>query len=154
MSRWEEAALRSDGVRDVRVSRCHLWDSTAGVHIKSGPGRGGFVHDVSLEDLEMSRCAEALMIDTDSGGHPADDDRHHVNMSALPDIRRITARRVRGTGSKIVGKLIGLHDSPLAEIRLENVSFDGGIFNCSEVSGTWSSVEPRPCAELSPTARN
>ena len=33
----------SGGVSNVSVSRLRLWDSTAGVHIKSGPGRGGYV---------------------------------------------------------------------------------------------------------------
>ena len=31
----------SGGVTNVRVSNCTLWDSTAGVHVKSGRGRGG-----------------------------------------------------------------------------------------------------------------
>jgi polygalacturonase len=34
----------SGGVRQVTVSGARLWDSTAGVHVKSGPGRGGYVH--------------------------------------------------------------------------------------------------------------
>ena len=90
------------------------------------------------------------MVDTDSGSHPADDDTHKLNMSALPDIRRVAARRVRGVGSMIVAKLLGLRDSPLAEIELEDVTFDAGAWNCSFVSGRWANVVPQPCENLSP----
>ena len=86
----------SGGVRNVSVSDCFLHDSTAGIHIKSGAGRGGYARDILYEDLRMINCAEAIMIDTDTGGHPADDATHKLNLSALPDIRRITARRING----------------------------------------------------------
>ena len=38
----------SGGVSNVLVSGMRLWDSTAGVHIKSGPGRGGYVRGTQL----------------------------------------------------------------------------------------------------------
>ena len=55
----------SGGVRNVSVSDCFLHDSTAGIHIKSGAGRGGYVRDILYEDLRMINCAEDIMIDTD-----------------------------------------------------------------------------------------
>ena len=53
----------SGGVSHVRVSNCRMWDSTAAVHIKSGPGRGGFVRDVVLEQLQFDGASEGFMID-------------------------------------------------------------------------------------------
>ena len=140
----------SGGVSDVHVSNCYLWDSTAGVHIKSGPGRGGYVRNISYDSLTMENCADGIMIDVDTGGHPPDDPTHHLNMSALPDIRDISIRNVEGKGSKNIVKMIGLADAPLREIRLENLHFDGGEFLCGNVSGTYQNVVPTPCSNFLP----
>ena len=140
----------SGGVSDVHVSGCHLFESTAGIHIKTGMGRGGYVHDIAFENLTMDACATAIMLDTDSGSHPPNDPSHHLNMSATPDVRRVSVRRVTGTGSTFVAKLQGLAQDPLAGVVLDSVRFDGGAFACSNVSGTWRDVEPTPCGLLTP----
>ena len=138
----------SGGVRNVSVSSCFLHDSTAGIHIKSGAGRGGYVKDILFEDLRMINCAEAIMIDTDTSGHPADDANHKLNLSALPDIRRITARRIDGFGSIRVAKLQGLDHAPLVDVTLEDILFpDGGTYNCSNLYECHCrNVTPSPCA--------
>ena len=138
----------SGGVRNVSVSSCFLHDSTAGIHIKSGAGRGGYVKDILFEDLKMINCAEAIMIDTDTSGHPADDANHKLNLSALPDIRRITARRIDGFGSIRVAKLQGLDHAPLVDVTLEDILFpDGGTYNCSNLYECHCrNVTPSPCA--------
>ena len=143
----------SGGVSDIRVTNCHLWDSTAGVHIKSGPGRGGYVHNVSFEDIIMDSVATGIMFDTDSGGHPPDDATHHLNMNALPDIRHISVQRVVGKNSTFVAKLQGLAQSPLADISFASVHFDGGAYLCSNVSGTYNDMEPRPCDAIAPQTK-
>jgi hypothetical protein len=53
------------------------------------------VIDLVFEDLSMDSCAEGIMVDVDTGGHPPDDATHTLNMSALPDIRDISFRRIR-----------------------------------------------------------
>ena len=142
----------SGGVSEVHVSRCHIWESTAGVHVKSGAGRGGYVHDVTFEQLTMDRCSVGLMYTIDTGGHPADDPTHHLNLSALPDIRRISARQITGTGSRQVARLNGLARAPLQELVFDGVHFDGGVYECSNVSGTYVDVEPTPCGAIRPRA--
>lgn len=140
----------SGGVSNVRVSRCHMWDSTAGVHIKSGAGRGGYVHDVTFEQLTMSGCGTGIMYTIDTGGHPSDDPTHHLNLSALPDIRRIDARDITGTGSKLVAHLQGLEHAPLLELTFDRVHFDGGAYECAQASGTYANTTPTPCGDISP----
>ena len=141
----------SGGVSDVRVSNTHLWQSTAGVHIKSGAGRGGYVRDITFEHLTMDGCAEGIMVTCDTGGHPADSPSHHLNMSALPNISSILFRNITGTGSLVVAKLEGLPQAPITGIMLDDVHFDGGSFTCTNVSGVYRQTEPAPCDALSPS---
>lgn len=140
----------SGGVSDVHVSRCHMWDSTAGVHIKTGPGRGGEIRDVSLEDITMDNCAEAFMMDFGSTKAPPDDPSHHFNISAIPLVHSITARRISGTGSQTVAKLVGLPQSFIRNVSFEFVNFDGGAYNCTNVHGTYHDMVPHPCSALKP----
>ena len=145
----------SGGVRDVTVSNCTLWDSTAGVHIKSGRGRGGFVTDVVLEDITMDGVHCGFMFDTDSDKKPQDSPGHHANMSALPDIRRIATRRVRGTNCDQVARLQGLDAAhPMADISFDDVRFNALAAwpSCVNVTGTWVSCIPKPCSALTPAA--
>lgn len=140
----------SGGVRDVHVTHCHLWDSTAGVHVKTGVGRGGYVHDVLLEQLTMDDCATGLMYTCDTGGHPADDPTHHLNLSAIPDVRRITARHIEGKGSRLVAHIEGLTQGPIRQLAFEHVHFDGGAYECEAASGTYVDMTPTPCDAISP----
>lgn len=91
------------------------------------------------------------MVDTDTGGHPADDATHSLNMSALPDIRDITFRRITGVKSLTVAKLIGLEGAPLSGIVLEDMKFDGGDFKCGNITGSYRKVVPEPCSQLTPS---
>ena len=140
----------SGGVKNVHVSNCYIWDSTAAVHIKSGPGRGGYVRNITYEGLTMDNCHDGIMMDIDTGGHPPDDPTHHLNMSALPDIRNIAVRNVVGKRSTNIVKMVGLTKAPLRNIRLENLRFDGGDFICGNVSGVYQNVFPKPCSNFVP----
>ena len=85
--------------------------------------------------------------------HPADDPTHHLNLSAIADVRRISARGVTGKNSMVVAKLLGLPQRPMADITFEDMHFDGGLYNCTQVHGTYHDVQPKPtCAELVPAA--
>ena len=140
----------SGGVKDVFVEGCHFLDATAGVHIKSGAGRGGFVRDISFQDLTMESCFLGFMVDTDTNKPPANDSTHHYNMSVLPNITNIRAQNIIGRNSNIVAKLIGLSPEPMTNISFENVHFDRGEYECGNVSGTWHDVTPTPCDALQP----
>ena len=139
----------SGGVANVTVMDS-TQDSTAGVHIKNGPGRGGYVHDVLLENLIMKDCAAAIMIDLEDSKEPPDDPTYKVNLSALPDIRRVRARHINGTGSITVAKLEGLKGAIIHDVELEDMHFDGGQYVCGNVTGTFHDVTPQPCADIRP----
>lgn len=140
----------SGGVFDVRVSDSRLWDSTAGVHIKTGPGRGGEIRDVTFEDIQMENCAEGFMMDFGSDKAPPDDPSHHLNLSATPRVHNIAARRINGSGSQTVAKLLGLPQSFIRNVSFEFVHFDGGAYTCANLVGTYHDMVPQPCSDLMP----
>ena len=141
----------SGGVKDVHISNCHLFNTTAGLHIKSGIGRGGYVHNVHVEETRIENAYYAIMVDTDSDSRPADSPGHHYDPTAIPDMRNISANRIKGEGITVVAKLIGLKEDPLGEIKLTDVHLDNNAkYECSNVSGTYKNVVPKPCSNLSP----
>ena len=140
----------SGGVSDVRISNSHLFESAEGLRIKAGAGRGGYVRDISIENVTMDGMKTAMQYNCKYGGHPADDPTHHLNLSALPDVRRIAARNVSGINCRVVADLVGLPLGPIADVTFEDVQFDGGKYECSDVSGTYRNMVPQPCAAISP----
>ena len=169
----------SGGVSHVRVSNCRMWDSTAAVHIKSGPGRGGFVRDVVLEQLQFDGASEGFMIDLvsthtsglsrsvtalpsdadrccqqDTNSHVPDDPTHHLNLSAMPQLRDIAARHVTGTGSRLVANMHGLPACEVLNVTFDAIHFDSGNWSCSAVRGTFHDTVPTPCSDIAPTARH
>ena len=99
----------------------------------------------------MDGMRAALMYNCNYGGHPTDDPTHHLNLSAIPDVRRISARTITGTNTRTIGDLEGLAQDPMADITFADIHFDGGSWQCNkEVSGTYSNVVPKPCSAISP----
>ena len=141
----------SGGVQNVSISNSFLHDSTAGIHIKSGPGRGGYVLDIKLENLTLQNCYDGIMIDTDTGGHPADTPGHQVNLSALPNIENIIVQNIDGQNSVVAGKFISAKEDPIKGVFLKNLHFnEDAIYKCGNVSGSFDNVHPLPCDNLSP----
>ena len=141
----------SGGVEDVLVEGSNFYGATAGVHIKSGAGRGGYVRNILFRDLRMEECFLGLMVDTDTDNPPKNDSTHHYNMSKLPNITNIRAENVVGRNSTIVAKLVGLAPEPITRVHLDSVDFDAGRYECGNVSGTWHDVTPTPCTALRPS---
>ena len=85
-----------------------------------------------------------------------DDPTHHLNLSAMPQLRDIAARHVTGTGSRLVANMHGL---PASEVLIKNVTFDtvhfdSGNWSCSAVRGTFHDTVPTPCSDIAPIARH
>lgn len=135
----------SGGVSNVTVHNSHFFGSSTGLRLKSGKGRGGYIRDIQVEDVTMSSVKTALYLNCFYGGHPAG-----YNESAIPDVRRVTVRNVSGTDCQHVADLEGLEENPIAELKFESVHFDGGDYKCSQVSGTFSDMQPTPCDSITP----
>ena len=133
----------SGGVSGVHVSNCHLWDSTAGVHIKSGPGRGGYVRNISRQSDYGKLCGRHYD-DVDTGGHPPDDQ---------PPFEHECSPRytiyLYGTwkGKQNIVKMIGLADAPLKKFAS---AFTLMVVSFSVKRQRISDVVPTPCSNFLP----
>jgi hypothetical protein len=114
----------SGGVRNVFVHDCHYDGPTAGIRMKAARGRGGVVENVVVQDITMGRIpGDAIQLTTEfpsfvlSAGQP-------------PTFRNIHIRNVRCEHADTAGRMIGLADNALRDIRLENVNIgcDEGLY--------------------------
>ncbi|XP_052192790.1 probable polygalacturonase isoform X2 [Diospyros lotus] len=139
----------SGGISDILAERLHIRDSLIGMEAKTARGRGGYIKDILISDVEMLNIHVAIEATGQCESHPDD----KFDPSALPTVRRITFRDIVGTNITTAGKFLGISESPFTYICLSNVSlstaFDPSTpWICSSVSGFSEAVSPEPCADL------
>ncbi|RWW09686.1 hypothetical protein GW17_00026812, partial [Ensete ventricosum] len=140
----------SGGISDVQVEQLYIHDSFTAIEFKTTRGRGGYIEDIIVSDVEMENVHEAFQITGHCGAHPDD----QYDPDALPVIKQITIKDVVGTNISIAGTLSGIDHGPFTAICLANISLSvtSGASNswiCSNVSGFSESVVPQPCSDLS-----
>lgn len=126
--RWACIGIGSEtsgGVRRVLVERCKCEAAhTFAIYIKSRPGRGAFIEDIAMRDLEVKNAGYGfLRINIlDSGKQ----DQFPVpGIEGIPTIRNFLFERIRVTDVPVLVEGVQIHpDKPL----------DGFVFR--EVSGT------------------
>ena len=120
------------GIRNVTVSRCTFDGSSAAVRIKTAPGRGGVVEEITYQDITARRVTRPIEIVMNWGG---DDWKKHIDPKftaapvpsdkGLPVFRDIHIRNLTATDGPSAGSagvLLGLADSPLTGVTFQNVS--------------------------------
>ena len=120
----------SGGVRNVYAHDCKIQKTMQGIRLKSMRGRGGYVKDVKIENIEI---------------HNVSDQAVQINMfyessTVMPKTKApsvckdIEIRNVSGHGSRTAIQIKGLLEQPLEGIILENVDLqsDEALF-CSGV---------------------
>jgi polygalacturonase len=117
------------GVRNVLVKNIAFENTDNGLRIKSRRGRGGRVENVTYTDCTLSNCHPALSImayyqNLTHGTLPKEDKA--VPMAATtPVFRNITIRNVSGNSTREVGLIVGLPESLVENVVLENVTLAG-----------------------------
>lgn len=139
----------SGGISNVYAEQLHIHDSFVAIKLKTTNGRGGFVKDVAVSDVEMTNVHMALGITGHCGKHPDD----HFDPDAYPEIDGITIRNVIGANISIAGDLKGIPQAPFTSICLSNISLSisskqSTSWVCSDVLGFSESVFPEPCSDL------
>ncbi len=119
------------GVRNVTVRNCTFADTENGIRIKSLRGRGGTVENIRFSDITMKNVNPAITFTcyymTNSAGDPVqrfappNDPAQPVN-ETTPVFRNISVSNLTATCQKSAGVIIGLPESPIANVVLENVS--------------------------------
>lgn len=126
--RWACIGIGSEtsgGIRRVLVERCQcLAAHTFAIYIKSRPGRGAFIEDIVMRDLDVSGAGYGFLRLNflDSGKQ----DQFPVGgLEGVPTVRNFTFERIRVKDVPVLVEAVQIHpDKPL----------DGFVFK--DISGT------------------
>ena len=108
------------GVKNVVVRNVSFEDTDNGIRIKSDRKRGGLVDGLLCENITMKNVRGAITITSYYPRIPATDETKPVT-ATTPKYRNIVLRNVKGTSSKAAGVIVGLPESHLENVLLENV---------------------------------
>ncbi|KAJ1383309.1 Pectin lyase fold/virulence factor [Sesbania bispinosa] len=139
----------SGGISNVVVEHVHLSNSKGGIEFRTTRGRGGYMKEIIISDIEMKDIFTAIAAKGHCGSHP--DDKFDPN--ALPLLDHFILQDIIGTNITIAGSFAGLQESPFTNICLSNItlsinSASSVTWECSNVSGFSDSVLPKPCPAL------
>lgn len=139
----------SGGISNVLVENALIQNSLTGTAFRTTKGRGGYMKDIDISNIDMSRIGTAFVANGSFGSHP--DDKYDAN--ALPVVSRIRLSNVSGVNIGVAGIFFGIEESPFRSVALTNVSLSMSSssnvsWQCSYVYGSSKSVIPEPCPEL------
>ncbi|CAN5413082.1 glycoside hydrolase family 28 protein [soil metagenome] len=128
--RWACIGIGSEtsgGIRRVLVERCQcLAAHTFAIYIKSRPGRGAFIEDVTMRDLDVQNAGYGfLRINIlDSGKQ----DQFPVpGLDGIPTVRNFVFERIRVTDVPILVEAYQFHpDKPLDGLTLRDITGTSG----------------------------
>ncbi|XP_065029543.1 probable polygalacturonase isoform X1 [Musa acuminata AAA Group] len=139
----------SGGISFIYVEHLHIDNSLTGINFKTTRGRGGFIEDIVVSNVEMENVHEAFRFTGHCGGHPNDE----YDPDALPKIKQVTLKNIVGTNISTAGFFSGIENDPFTAICLSNIALSitsdpSNSWSCSNVSGYSESVFPDPCSDL------
>ena len=128
--RWACIGIGSEtsgGIRRVLVERCQcLAAYTFAIYIKSRPGRGAFIEDIVMRDLEISGAQGGFLRLNflDSGKQDA---FPVPGMAGVPTVRNFTFERIRVKDAPVLVEATNIHpDKPLEGFVLRNITGTAG----------------------------
>ncbi|CAN5652592.1 hypothetical protein BH10ACI4_BH10ACI4_03350 [soil metagenome] len=151
----------SGGIRNVRISKCKFTGAqTFAVYIKSRPGRGAFIEDISVDDVEASGMVGGfLRFNILASG--IQDEFPVPGDEGIPTIRNFRFTRIKVTDCPVLVDGVGIHPRKpldgftfadvtgtcakgisLAHIRravirgVKVTGFSGPLLTISDVTGT------------------
>ncbi len=113
----------SGGIRNVRVEHCKcLGARTHAIYIKSRPGRGAFIENIFMDDLEVSNAKLGfLRINILNSG--LQDPEPVPGIDGIPTIRNFTFNNIRVTDVPVLVQATEIHpDKPLDGLTLSNIT--------------------------------
>jgi polygalacturonase len=114
------------GLRGLTVKNCTFEDTDNGIRIKSRRTLGGVVEDVHYSDITMKNVHPAISIacyyqDSSQTKFPTNDVAQPMT-NTTPIFRNITIKNLTATSTKDAGLIVGLPESLIENITLENVT--------------------------------
>jgi len=108
------------GVKNVFVKNCSFENTDNGIRIKSDRKRGGTVENLVCENITMKDVRGAITITSYYPKIPATDTAQPVT-ATTPKYRNITIRNLTATSTRAAGVIVGLPESEIENVLLENV---------------------------------
>lgn len=124
--RWACIGIGSEtsaGVRRVLVERCKCLSAyTFAIYIKSRPGRGAFIEDIVMRDLEVSNTGQGFLRLNflDSGKQ----DQFPVpGLAGIPTVRNLVFERIKVTDAPVLVEAVNVHpDKPVDGLVLRDIT--------------------------------
>ena len=118
------------GVRNLTVKRCSFEGTENGIRIKSPRGKGGKVENLAYEDITMKDVDKAITITCYYPKIPTTDTAQPVT-AETPGFRNITIRNLTATSTTAAGVIVGLPESLVSNVVLENVKISAAATGLS-----------------------
>lgn len=119
-----------------------------GIRFKTGPGRGGYIRNITVDNVNMRSVNTAIAFTGNYGEHPDE----NWNRTDYPVIENVLIENIVGEDITHAGLFLGLPESPFLNIHLANIALDtkseSEDWNCSSVAGTYFFVWPQPCPDF------
>jgi polygalacturonase len=128
--RWACIGIGSEtsgGIRRVLVERCKCLQAyTFAIYLKSRPGRGAFIEDITMRDLEVSGAGQGFLRLNflDSGKQ----DQFPVpGREGIPTVRNLTFERIRVDEVPVLVEAVNVHpDKPIDGFTLRGLTGSAG----------------------------
>ena len=115
----------SGGIRHVRVEDCVAGSNCEDVvRFKTRMGRGGVVEDVVYQNIKADGVRQVFSFNMDAFGTTWLPEEFRTPVAAdrgTPVFRNITVRNVTAKNCQFAGHIVGLAESPIINLQLENV---------------------------------
>ncbi|XP_010547890.1 PREDICTED: probable polygalacturonase [Tarenaya hassleriana] len=138
----------SGGIFNITVEDIRVWDSAAGVRIKTDKGRGGYIANVTIRNVLMERVKVPIRFSSGSNDHPDE----NWDPEAIPKVKGIYISNILSLNSRKAPILLGVEGTSFEDICVTNITLLGlppsVTWNCRHVSGYASGVFPSSCPEL------
>ena len=108
------------GIHGMLVRHCTLDGTDNGIRIKSMRGAGGPVENIRYTGLRLRHVPNAIVLDLTYVDNNRPDFRG--DPAKIPSIRHILIDHVTIEGSEHAGRIVGLPDSPITDITLQDVT--------------------------------
>lgn len=114
----------SGGVKNMKVQNCKFFGTENGIRVKSSIERGGAIENLSYENITMENVGKPILFDftyVDKNSIYRDQVKTSTEVN-MPHLKSVMIRNLTATGANKAGIMLGIEQSILENIVLEDVN--------------------------------